>query len=82
MIFIGRFFIAETERFELSNELPRCLFSKQVPSTTQPRLQYISNCHPFGKRGIAVATLALLMEKQRAVSVSPTQPRLQIVYTL
>lgn len=36
------FSFAETERFELSNELPRCLFSKQVPSTTQPRLQCVS----------------------------------------
>jgi hypothetical protein len=53
-----------------------------VPSTTQPRLQYISNCRPFGKRGIVVAALALLVEKYATLHISPTQPRLQIVYML
>ena len=32
---------AERERFELSIQLPGCRFSKPVPSTTQPTLQYI-----------------------------------------
>ena len=36
--------VAEMERFELSNELPRCRVSNAVPSTTQPHLQYTSYC--------------------------------------
>ena len=46
------FIFAETVRFELTIEFPRCQFSKLVPSTTQPRLldlKFSTFCHFFKK---------------------------------
>lgn len=70
---------AEGERFELSVHLRALRFSRPAPSTTQPPLQYIhfvqivARFLRIRKGGLVVAALASLAEKQKAVSVSPTQ---------
>ena len=72
--------VTERGRFELPNKLPRCRFSKPVPSTTQPPLQYTSYCRcsilSQTEASCSPPPLTLRM-KYEAVHISSIQPPLQ-----
>ena len=68
--------------FEPLIRFPVCRFSKPMPSTTQPHLQYTSNCRTHVADGCHLILCHRIRAKDKAVCLLPTQPHLQTKYAI